>query len=154
MPQGIFGFTGEVEALPYDVEMARALLAEASAELGFSLPIETTLSFRNVVRGYLPDPSTVSVDLQAQLAEIGINVTINEMESGAFLDAADAGELSLHMLGWGMDYPDATNFLDYHFGVGSSQQFGDKFEAITTPLSAAAALADADARYALYIEAN
>ena len=22
----------------------------------------------------------------------------------------------LHLLGWGADYPDATNFLDYHFG--------------------------------------
>jgi len=154
MPPGIFGYTSEVEGYSYDPEMARALLEEAAADLGFTLPIETTLSFRNVVRGYLPDPVTVSVDLQAQLAEIGINVEVVEMESGAFLDAADAGELSLHMLGWGMDYPDATNFLDYHFGVGSSAQFGDKFEEITTPLSAAAALADADARYELYIEAN
>jgi len=154
MPPGIFGYTSEVEPLAYDPEMARTLLAEASAELGFSLPIETTLSFRNVVRGYLPDPSVVSVDLQAQLADIGINVTINEMESTAFLDAANAGELSLHMLGWGMDYPDATNFLDYHFGVGASIQFGNKFDEITGPLTQAAALSDADARYALYIEAN
>jgi peptide/nickel transport system substrate-binding protein len=155
MPPGIFGYTSEVEPYGYDPEMARALLEEAAAELGFTLPIETQLSFRNVVRGYLPDPSTVSVDLQAQLAELGINVTITEMESGAFLDAASAGELpGLFMLGWGMDYPDATNFLDYHFGIGSSPSFGDKFEEITTPLSEAAALADADARYALYITAN
>jgi peptide/nickel transport system substrate-binding protein len=154
MPPGIFGYTSEVEPFAYDPEMARALLEEAAADLGFSLPIETTLSFRNVSRGYLPDPVTVSVDLQAQLADLGINVEIVEMESGTFLDAADAGELSLHMLGWGMDYPDATNFLDYHFGIGSSDQFGDKFEEITTPLSQAAALADADARYQLYIEAN
>jgi peptide/nickel transport system substrate-binding protein len=154
MPPGIFGFTSEVEGYGYDPEMARALLEEAAAELGFTLPIETTLSFRNVVRGYLPDPVIVANDLQAQLADIGIAVTITEMESGAFLDAADAGELSLHLLGWGMDYPDATNFLDYHFGVGSSAQFGDKFEEITGPLTEAASLSDAEARYALYVEAN
>jgi len=154
MPPGIFGFTDEVTPFGYDVEMARTLLEEAAAELGFTLPIETTISYRNVVRGYLPDPATVAVDLQAQLADIGINAEVVEMESGAFLDAADAGELSLHLLGWGMDYPDATNFLDYHFGTGSSAQFGNKFDEITGPLTAAAALADADARYALYVEAN
>ena len=155
MPPGIFGYTSEVEGYSYDPEMARALLEEAAAELGFTLPLETTLTYRNVVRGYLPDPATVAVDLQAQLADLGINVEVVEMESGAFIDATSAGEVEgLFMLGWGMDYPDATNFLDYHFGVGSSPSFGDKFEEITTPLSEAAALADADARYALYITAN
>lgn len=154
MPSSIFGYTPEVEPFAYDVDMAKALLEEAAAELGFTLPIETTLSYRNVVRSYLPTPAVVAVDLQAQLAEIGINVTINEMESGAFLDAADAGELSLHLLGWGADYPDATNFLDFHFGAGSSDQFGDKFPEITSLLAEAAALSDPDARLAIYVEAN
>ena len=31
------------------------------------------------------------------------------------------------MLGWGADFPDATNFLDFHFGVGASPQFGTGF---------------------------
>lgn len=154
MPPSIFGFTPEVEAFPYDPDMARALLEEASADLGFELPISTTISYRDVVRSYLPTPGVVAVDLQAQLAEVGIDLEINEMESGAFLDASDAGELSIHMLGWGADYPDATNFLDFHFGAGSSDQFGDKFDEITGPLSEAAQLADPDTRYQIYIEAN
>jgi ABC-type transport system substrate-binding protein len=155
MPPGIFGYTSEVEPFAYDPEMAKALLEEAAAELGFTLPLETSLTYRNVVRGYLPDPATVAVDLQAQLADLGINVTVTEMESGAVIDATSAGEVDgLFMLGWGMDYPDATNFLDYHFGIGSSPSFGDKFEAITTPLTEAASIADQDARYQLYIQAN
>jgi ABC-type transport system substrate-binding protein len=81
-------------------------------------------------------------------------VTIDMQESGTFLDNADAGSLSLHLLGWGADYPDATNFLDYHFGAGSSAQFGNQFEEITVPLAAAAALGDPADRYPLYIEAN
>lgn len=160
MPPSIFGFTPEVEPLGAGQsveerrETARMLLEEAAAEMGFSLPIETTISYRDVVRSYLPTPGIVAVDIQAQLAEVGINVEIVEMESGSFLDAADAGELSLHMLGWGADYPDATNFLDFHFGVGASDQFGDKFNEITDPLSEAAQIADPDVRYDIYIEAN
>lgn len=154
MPPSIFGFTPEVEAFPHDPAMATALLEEAAAELGFELPISTTISYRDVVRSYLPTPGIVAVDLQAQLAEVGIDVEITEMESGAFLDASDAGELSLHLLGWGADYPDATNFLDFHFGAGSSDQFGEKFEEITGPLSEAAQLADPAVRYDIYVEAN
>jgi peptide/nickel transport system substrate-binding protein len=150
MPPSIFGYTPEVEPFPYDPEMAKQLLEESGVEL----PIETTLSYRDVVRSYLPQPGVVAQDLQAQLAAVGINVEIVVMESGAFLDAADAGELSLHMLGWGADFPDAVNFLDYHFGAGSSDQFGNKFPEITDSLARAAQLADPDARYPIYIEAN
>ncbi|MFZ4814183.1 MAG: ABC transporter substrate-binding protein [Phototrophicaceae bacterium] len=153
MPPVIFGFTPEVEPLAYDPEGARALLAAAEAE-GVTLPIQLTISYRDVVRGYLPTPGLVAQELQAQLAEVGIEAEIVVMESGAFLDAADAGELQLHLLGWGADYPDATNFLDYHFGAGSSAQFGEKFPEIVENLTAGAQLADFDARYPYYVAAN
>ena len=53
--------------------------------------------------------------------QININVKIEVMESGAFLDAATPAISTIYMLGWGADYPDATNFLDFHFGrVASS----------------------------------
>jgi hypothetical protein len=65
----------------------------------------------------------------------------------------DAGDLELHLLGWGADYPDATNFLDYHFGAGSSNQFGDKFRNLEN-LTAGAQLADFAARYPFYVAAN
>lgn len=154
MPPAIFGYTPEVEPFPFDPDMARQLLEEAAAEDGFTLPIETTLSYRDVVRGYLPQPGIVAQDLQAQLAEVGINVTIDLQESGTFLDNSDAGNLSMYLLGWGADYPDATNFLDFHFGAGASDQFGAKFDEITTPLSAGAQLADPEERYPFYVEAN
>jgi len=97
----------------------------------------------------------VAEDIQAQLAE-NLNVTVNitVMESGAFIDASDAGDLSMYLLGWGADYPDATNFLDFHFGAGSSDQFGDKHPEITEPLARAASLADPAERLAIYREAN
>jgi ABC-type transport system substrate-binding protein len=136
----------------FDAEAARALLAEAGFPDGF----ETTITYRDVVRGYLPDPNIVAQDLQAQLAEnLGITAEIVVMESGAFIEASNAGDLTgLHLLGWGADYPDATNFLDQHFGAGAAPQFGTKFDDLTAILAQAAMLSSAEERAPLYAEAN
>ncbi|MCA9976981.1 MAG: hypothetical protein KC413_14570, partial [Anaerolineales bacterium] len=136
----------------FDPEAARALLAEAGFPDGFS----TEIAYRDVVRSYLPEPGVVAQDIQAQLKEnLNIDAEIVVMESGAFLDASDSGDLpGLHLLGWGADYPDMTNFLDYHFGVSSSAQFGDQFGDITDTLSEAASLAGDDARAPLSEQAN
>lgn len=153
MPPIIFGFTPEVEPLAYDPAIAMEYLAAAEAE-GVELPITLEISYRDVVRTYLPTPGLVAQEIQTQLAAVGIETEIVQMESGAFLDAADAGELELHLLGWGADYPDATNFLDFHFGAGASDQFGAKFDVITENLAQGARLADPEARYPFYMAAN
>lgn len=150
MPPAIFGFTSSTEPFPYDPEQARALLAEA----GVTLPLEVTLNYRDVVRGYLPQPGIVAQDIQAQLAEVGINVTIEVMESGTFLDESDLGNLAFYLLGWGADYPDATNFLDVHFGAGSTLQFGERDEEVIALLNEAGVTADPEARLELYRQAN
>lgn len=151
MPPSIFGFTPEVTWYEFDPEGARAMLAEAGYPDGF----EMTLSYRDVFRSYLPEPGLVAVDIKEQLEQnLGLTVTINVMESGAFIDASDAGELEMYLLGWGADYPDATNFLDFHFGATASDQFGNKHPEITEPLSQAAALADPALRLPIYVQAN
>jgi len=132
------------------VEAAKALLAEAGYPDGF----EVTLNYRDVVRSYLPSPATVGQDIQAQLADIGVKVTIEVMESGAFLDASDAGDLTMYMLGWGADYPDATNFLDFHFGRTASDQFGEGFEDIWDLLDEGASTPDPAARLEIYEKAT
>ena len=127
----------------FDATAAKALLAEAGYPDGF----QTKLSYRPAVRGYLPDPPAVAQAIQAQLlANLGIDATLDPQDDTTYLDTADAGLLDgMHLLGWGADYPDMTNFLDYHFGAGASDQFGDKFDDITAPLQAGAAGAN-DAR--------
>ena len=47
----------------FDVDAAKALLAEAGYPNGF----DTTITYRDVVRGYLPQPGVVAQDIQAQL---------------------------------------------------------------------------------------
>jgi ABC-type transport system substrate-binding protein len=141
-----FGCEGE-EWYEYDPDAARAVLEP--------LGITTTIQFRNVVRGYLPLPQQVAVEIAAQLAAIGVTATPEEIESTAFIDAANAGELDgIHLLGWGADYPDPTNFLDFHFGSGASPQFGEKFDDITEPLERGASSVDDADRMAAYEEAN
>jgi ABC-type transport system substrate-binding protein len=136
----------------FDVDGAKALLAEAGLANGFS----TVLNYRDVVRGYLPDPNVVAQDLQAQLkANLNIDVTIEVQESGTFLDNATAGALSgIYLLGWGADYPDPTNFLDYHFNNVANHQFGDIDSSVTEPLTTAATTLDTEVRAAAYVEAN
>jgi ABC-type transport system substrate-binding protein len=154
MPTSIFGYTPEVEPFPYDPDMARQLLEEAAAEDGFTLPIAANLSYREISRSYWAEPNVIVADIQQQLNAVGFDITIDKQESTTFLDNASAGRLPLFMLGWGADYPDATNFLDYHFGVGANDSFGAKFPEITEPLQAGARLADPEERYPFYVEAN
>lgn len=151
MPPSIFGFTPEVTWYEFDPEAARELLAEAGYADGFDI----NLAYRDVFRSYLPEPGLVAVDIKEQLEQnLGVRVTVTVMESGAFLDASDAGELQMYLLGWGADYPDATNFLDFHFGATSSDQFGNKHSEITERLTLAASLSDPAERLPIYREAN
>ena len=149
-----FGCEGDA-TWDFNLDQAKQLLAEGMAEEGVT-KLDTKLSFRNAVRGYLPDPPQVATEIAAQLKQnLGIDATLDLQESGAFLDAAAAGTLpGLFMLGWGADYPDPTNFLDYHFGAGSGKKFGKPFDDIAAALQkGATSLADAD-RQAAYAEAN
>jgi peptide/nickel transport system substrate-binding protein len=136
----------------FDAAKAKALLAEAGFPDGF----DTTITYRDVVRGYLPQPGVVAQDIQAQLKEnLNINTEIVVMESGAFLDAQAAGEVKgLHLLGWTGDYPDMTNFMDYHFGAGSAKGFGTHWPDITDNLTKAAQLANDAERAPFYEAAN
>ena len=149
-----FGCTGE-ETWAFDPAAAKTLLAEGMAEEGLT-SISTKLQFRNAVRGYLPDPPQIATEIAQQLkTNLGIDAKLDLQESGAFLDANAAGTLEgIFLLGWGADYPDPTNFLDYHFGSGSGAKFGAPFDDIVAALNKGAQTADNAVREAAYTEAN
>jgi len=136
----------------FDPAAAKQLLVDAGFPDGFT----TKIQFRDAVRGYLPDPPTIAQELQAQLEQnLGITAELELMDSGAFLDANAAGTLDgIFLLGWGADYPDATNFLDYHFGAGSGVKFGEPFQDIVDALSAAGQTPVEEERASNYATAN
>ena len=133
----------------YDPEAAKALLAEAGFPDGF----ETTFSFRDVTRIYVTRQPQVAQEIQAQLAEIGVKINITPMESGAFLESVAAGEQPFFLLGWGMDYPDATNFYDFHF-AGGVPRFGEEWPDVIEEIRAAAQLSDPAERQVHYDQVN
>jgi peptide/nickel transport system substrate-binding protein len=116
----------------FDPEAARQMLADAGFPDGF----ETTVSYRDVFRVYLPDPGAVAVEIQTQLAEnLGITAEVVQMESGDFIEQSTTGNLDgIHLLGWGADYPHVTNFLDFHFAA-NNPQFGNAHPEIYEPLA-------------------
>ncbi len=144
------GYTEGLKWYEYNPQEAKRLLAEAGYPNGF----EITLSYRDVVRGYLPEPGKVAQDIQAQLAEVGIRVQIKVMESGAFLDSVEKGNEPMYLLGWLADYPDATNFYDFHFATEANKQFGNLFPDLVEEIRAAAKLSDPAERQKHYDKVN
>lgn len=144
------GFTDGLTWYPTDVAAAKKALADA----GYPNGLDVTLTYRDVSRAYLPIPSKVAQDIQAQLKQIGINVKLEVMESTAFIDATSAGQRGFYLLGWNGDYADATNFYDYHFANASLKQFGKPFSDIVTELKAAGQTSDAADRQQHYDKAN
>ena len=146
-----FGCEGD-DWYPFDAAAAKKLLTDANFDFSKTYP----LSFRAAVRPYVPDPPVIASEIKTQLeANLGIKVNLDLQESGTFRANVTAGTYDgLIMYGWGVDYPDVTNFLDFHFGAGSGPKFGGPFDDVATPLTkGATSPADAD-RQAAYTEAN
>jgi len=135
----------------FDAAAAKQLLADAGYPDGF----ETTIYYRDVFRGYLPEPGLVAVEIQSQLADnLGITADVVVMESGEFIDESTNGRLDgLYLLGWGADYPHVTNFLDFHFAE-TNPQFGDPHPEIYEVLQEASQIGDEAKAEPLYVEAN
>lgn len=137
----------------FDKGAANALL---DGVFGAGKRFSTHIYYRDVVRDYLPDVTVVATELQKQLQDnLGITADLVPQESGTFLDNSSAGLLDgLYLLGWIADYPDPTNFLDYHFNNPGNIQFGTIDASVTDPLKIGAQTLDTDARKAAYAEAN
>lgn len=134
----------------YDPEAARQLLEDAGYGDGFT----TRIYYRDVTRGYLPEPDAVAFELSDQLAELRIDAEVVEMESSAFVEAAGSGTLDgVYLFGWTGAIPHVTQFLDGRFEP-ANPQFGAQDPSYTEPLEEAATTTDPAMAAALYAKAN
>jgi ABC-type transport system substrate-binding protein len=135
----------------FDPDTARQMITEIFGDAGLS----TTLAYRPAARGYIPLPPQTAADFQAQLEDINVHVTLDEQDNVTYIQNANEGKLAgLFLLGWGADYPDVTNFLDYHFGQGCTSAFGACYPEIYESLTTGGQTSDDAARQAAYTEAN
>lgn len=106
LPEGLRGHLRKIDRKP-DPAKAKALLAEAGYKQGFKVK----LSYGNAQRPYMPRPGDVAIQIQQDLKEIGIDVTLDMVEWNSFIPMTQRGEHEMCLLGWNADYGDADNFL-------------------------------------------
>ncbi len=134
-----------------DLLAARALLTEA----GYPNGIDLTLSLRETPRAYLPDPVAVATDIQAQLAAVGIRVTLDVQEAGGYIGKLLSGELRGASFSAALpDYPEAWNSLGIDFGSTSGPAHGDQYPRLVALLDEAQRELDPAARAALFTQIN
>lgn len=134
-----------------DLVAARALLAEA----GYTDGLDLTLSLRETPRAYLPDPIAVATDIQAQLAAVGIRVTLDVQEAGGYIGKLLSGELRGASFSAALpDYPEAWNSLGIDFGSSSGPAHGDQYPQLVALLDEAQRSSDPVEREALFAQIN
>ncbi|WP_026688824.1 glutathione ABC transporter substrate-binding protein [Alteribacter aurantiacus] len=143
-----FGYSEDIPVKERDVEKAKELLAEAGYEDGF----ETTI-WTNDTRERLD----IAELAQANFEEIGVDVSINQVEWGAYLEATGAGEHDMFILGLSLgtgdaDYPLHMLFHSENAGPPGNRVFmkDDSFDDL---LQEARVEQDEDTRAGLYKEA-
>lgn len=109
----VFGYDPDVEGLEYDPDKAKELLEEAGLEDGFSTTIWTNDSRERI------DAAT---NIQAQLKEFNIDVEVEILEWGAYLEQTANGEHEMFVLGWSTVTGDADYGL---YALFHSDNFGD-----------------------------
>jgi len=145
----VFGYDESVSGISYDIEEAKALLAEAGYEDGFETTIWTNDNEQRV---------DTAVAVQSQLKEIGIDVKIEELEWGAYLERTANGEHDMFILGWSVVTSDADYGMYPLFHSSALGETGNRSFLEDSDLDAildeARVETDPEARQALYREAQ
>jgi peptide/nickel transport system substrate-binding protein len=88
-----FGFNPNLEPIAYDLEKAKALLAEAGVG-----PFDTSITTRS--GKYLSDVDIANA-VAGMFREVGVNAAVNVVEQGVFSKMVKANDMGpLHMVGW------------------------------------------------------
>lgn len=103
IPVGLPG-VDPAQVIVRDLDKSKALLKEAGYENGFDV---------NLHYGSNPTRETIAAKLKADLAEVGINVTLTPMEQSVYLSEMRAQKLPFAFGGWTPDYLDVTMWTHF-----------------------------------------
>ena len=88
-PPAIFGSNPDMLPYEYNPEKAKELLAAAGLPDGF----ETEFWYIPVIRGYFPDSKAIGEAIAADLAKVGIKVSLQTEDWGAYLEDRNDGRI-------------------------------------------------------------
>lgn len=111
--RGLWGFYDDMDGFDYDVDRAKELMAEAGYPDG---GIETTLTYAS------GSPyEQIATIIQANLAEIGITVTLEPMETATLKETCVNGNQELFLWRWNEDSKVDFVYRDlFYTGSGSN----------------------------------
>ena len=145
-PHGLIGYNADLPEIPYDVDQAKELLAEAGYPDGFEMEL-----------CYSSDAGQTTKDMleiiSAYWAEIGVTAKVTEVDEGSFYDMRAAGEIEAYTSNWSADFNDPDNFVYSFFGnEGNIERrgFGYSNSEAIARVAAARAIVDEDERIAEY----
>ncbi|TLS38670.1 ABC transporter substrate-binding protein [Pseudalkalibacillus caeni] len=153
IPPSVEGYNDDIEAYPYDLEKAKALLEEAGYGDGF----EMELWAMPVARPYMPNANKVAEYLQSSFAEIGVKAKIVSYEWATYLDKVKQGEADSFLLGWTGTNGDADDFiytLWHEDNIGSMNSTFYANEELNGILEEARSISDQEKRSELYKRAQ
>jgi peptide/nickel transport system substrate-binding protein len=100
IPPSMFGYTADVQKYPYDPKKAKDLLTEAGFPNGFKTKV--------VVLTYGQWQKTMEL-VKAQLAKVGIDMAIQMLERGAYVQAR--GQETTELVMFGISLPPDPDFM-------------------------------------------
>jgi len=124
LPPNMPGYKANPAGYTYDLAKAKSLMAEAGYANG--LPGEYPVIYR---QSQITD--TLMVNIQAQLAQIGIKIKLNAVPFPQYLDVVTQGKATLLLGHWAQDYPDPDDFLNILFNT--SQIPSNNIEGYSNP---------------------
>ena len=111
VPPGVDGRLETPFAYSFDLEKARRLMSEAGFQDGIDPKTEKRLAIPLAIGHATQSAREQAELLQSFYAKIGIRLEPQFMTWAAYMKAVSDGNVSLFLLGWIGDYPDAENFL-------------------------------------------
>lgn len=121
IPPTLWSYNDDVTPYPYDVDAARALMAEAGFEQGF----ETELWYMPVSRAYNPDGKRMAELIRTDLAKIGIKVNLISHPWDEYRARLQNGDAPMALFGWTGDNGDPDNFLNVLLGCTAAREGGN-----------------------------